>query len=77
MCLEGKRAVALGECKWRESFDESDALETLRERAPLVGDYERRWYYVFSKWPAGETSLRKAETMGDVQFVSAGEMYEG
>lgn len=73
----GKEDVLVGECKWRESFDESDALETLRERAPLVGDYERRWYYVFSKWPAGETSLRKAETMGDVQFVSAGEMYEG
>lgn len=73
----GKKDVLVGECKWRESFDESDALKTLQGRAPLVGDYERRWYYVFSKWPASEASLRKAEAAGNVRFVSAGEMYEG
>ena len=72
----GKKDVLVGECKWRESFDESDALKTLQRRAPLVGDYERRWYYVFSKWPVGKASRRKAGAATDVRFVSAADLYD-
>lgn len=72
----GKKDVLLGECKWRESFDESDAVATLKGRAPLVGDYPNRWYYIFSKRAIGEVSLQKAAEAGNIRFVSVDEMYE-
>ncbi len=71
----GKQDVLLGECKWRESFDETEAVDTLRRRATLAGNYPRRHYYVFSKRPASQASIDKGKAAGDVFFVCADDMY--
>lgn len=63
------------ETRWCESFDETDVLKILRERAPLVGDYERRWHYVFCKRPVSAASLAKAAAVGDARFVCVEQMY--
>ena len=51
--------VLLGECKWRESFDESEAFEKLRARGELLVGYEPAGYYLFSKKPLSEGTLAK------------------
>lgn len=71
----GGRDVLVGECKWRERFEEAEAVDTLRRRAPLVGNYPSRWYYMFSKHPASKASLEKAKDVGDVRFVCADELF--
>ena len=54
--------VLLGECKWRESFDESEAFEKLRARGELLRGYEPAGYYLFSKRPLSEgTSAKVAD----------------
>lgn len=71
----GSKDVLVGECKWRESFDESEAVDTLRHRVALVGSYSNRWYYVFSKHPASRASLAKAKDVGNLQLVCADELF--
>lgn len=71
----GKRDVLVGECKWREDFDETDAVDTLRRRAPLVGEYPNRWYYLFSKHQVGRVSQKKAKAAGDLCLVCADDLF--
>ena len=49
MCLEGKRAVALGECKWRDTAFPPSELERLVERRRLVRAAATAPVYAFSK----------------------------
>ena len=70
-----ERRIALGECKWRNSFDESAALSSLEARAHLVKGFDAPVFYLFSKHRASEGTLKKAERRGDLFLVCADEMY--
>lgn len=69
------KSILLGECKWRNSFDESKAIEALEHRASLVKGYPRRSYCLFTKNPASEATRRKAGARTDLTLVSAEEMF--
>lgn len=66
--------LLVGECKWRNSFDETEALRRLEARKALVGDYADVWLALFSKKPARRATREKRE--GDqVLFVDVEKLY--
>lgn len=69
------KSILLAECKWRGSFNETQAIDLLEYRAPLIKGYERRWYCLFSKDAASEATRQKAERRDDLTLVSADEMF--
>ena len=68
-------SILLGECKWRNSFDESEAIEGLEERSRAIKGYDRRTYCLFSKNRASEGTRRKARSRDDLILVCADDMY--
>lgn len=70
------RKLLCGECKWRNSFDETEALQTLEHRSGLIGgNWNERFLYLFAKQSASEGTVAKAATNPHLQIVSAREMY--
>ena len=69
------KSILLGECKWRNSFNESKAIELLEHRATLVKGYEHRSFCIFTKNPASEAARKKAESRSDLELVSVNDMF--
>lgn len=68
----GKR-ILLGECKYRNSIDETAVAEGLLAKAGLVKGYEAAGFYLFTKLPCSPATAAKLE--GRVRCVSLDEMY--
>ena len=60
----------LGECKWRESISETEALKSLEERVDLIMGYEDCWLYLFTKNSVTKGTARKGKE-GVCRFVDA------
>lgn len=74
---QGKQLL-LGECKWRNHIDETEAIRTLKDRRRLIqGDYTDCWYYLFTKKTASTGTQRKAKSDGTVRLVDAAAMLNG
>ena len=71
----GREAI-VGECKWRESFDETEALATLRHRSTLLAGYRTAQRILFTKHPVSAGTRRKLATDEDAVTVSAGDLFE-
>ena len=65
--------VLLGECKWRNSFDETSAVEALLAREGLVKGYRTSIFMFFSKRPVSDATRNKYR--GKVTFIEASELY--
>ena len=70
---EGRLFVA--ECKWRNSFNESEAIDLLEQRAKLIQGFDHCTYGLFTKRPATEATKRKAAARDDFMLVSVEELY--
>ncbi len=70
------KAAVFGECKWREQFDETSAMDTLVYRAGLVKGYERRSYVLFAKNPVGAGTSAKVAARDDFSVVTADRLYD-
>lgn len=70
------RGILLGECKWRNSFNETQALDALRDRAGLVRGYQHHHYALFTKKPVSQATRAKCEADGTL-LVDARRLYEG
>lgn len=68
-------SALFSECKWRNSFDESHAIDLLERRSALVKGFENRWLVLFSKNPASAGTLKKASERNDLQFVTVDDLY--
>ncbi len=55
---QGKRLL-IGECKYRETFDETEVLQKLEARAGLVKGYTVEAKFVFSKYPLSDATRGK------------------
>ena len=54
------REILLGECKWRESFNESAAIEKLGLRSRIFEkDYDKFYYALFTKHPVSDATRSK------------------
>ena len=71
----GREAI-VGECKWRESFDETEALATLRHRSTLLAGYRTAQRILFTKHPVSAGTRRKLATDEDAVTVSADDLFE-
>lgn len=69
------KEMVVGECKYRNSFDETVALETLRHRASLVKGYETKGYLLFSKHALSEGTARKIAEDPLVRSVTLADLY--
>ena len=70
------KAIVLGECKWRESFDETKALDTLMHRGTLLSGFDEHVCILFMKKSPSSATLTKAANRKDVRVVSAAQLYE-
>ncbi len=68
-------SILLGECKWRNSFDETDAIRQLEYRSELVRGYKSRTYCLFSKEAPSKATQEKAKQRDDLWLVTSDEMF--
>lgn len=71
----GKRQVIFGECKWRNAFDETEALQTLEHRSSLVnGSWNDIHYFLFTKNDVSSGARKKVGKDARLHVVTANEM---
>lgn len=73
------KQILIGECKWRNSFNETEAVERLRGRAGLIRGYltETARFVLFSKNEVGESIRNRYREDERMSFVSVDDMYAG
>ena len=71
---ETKRAI-VGECKYRGEFDETAAIETLKNRADLLKGYKPEQFLLFSKQELSPGSMRKLAADPSVRSITLEQMY--
>lgn len=69
------RRLLIGECKYRESFNETDELAKLESKRHLVKGYEVASFVFFSKHPLSEGTVQKLKDRNDVLLVTLEDMY--
>lgn len=70
------RQIACGECKWRSTFDETQAIETLRHRAELIrGNWQERYLYLFTKRDVSAGTHKKIEGLRGLEVVTARDIF--
>ena len=70
-----RKEIIVGEGKWRNSFDETEAIQTLEHRASLVpGSWEMRYLWLFCKRDVSAGTLRKESSRDDLRVVTVDEM---
>lgn len=66
--------MILGECKWRNSFNESETIGKLFYRSELIKGFENRSFYLFSKLPL-ESDYSQMTEGRTFYSVNASEMF--
>lgn len=71
------KLILFGECKWRNTFNESEAIERLRRRSALVKGYktEEAWLTLFTKNPVSDATRARFAGDGHMSFVTADDLY--
>lgn len=69
--------LLIGECKWRNTFDESEAIGKLRHRAALVRGYsaDDAWLTLFTKNPVAQTTMQRIQHDEKLSIVDANGIY--
>ncbi|MBW3088904.1 ATP-binding protein [Bifidobacterium sp. 82T24] len=70
------RKLLLGECKWRNHVNETDMIESLRERIGLIRGYKETLLAFFTKNPVHEATREKYANDPGTMFISADEMFD-
>ena len=70
--INGK--LLLGECKWRNEVNETEAIATLRSRSRLVGGDEKRLFALFTKHSVHAATRKKAQADPGLLLVDAQSM---
>lgn len=71
------KLLLIGECKYRESFDESKVLEKLETRQNLVKGYETVAEYIFSKHSLSDATQRRMKQDPRYCNIDLESMYQG
>ena len=70
-----EKALIAGECKWRNAFDETEAIRNIAHRATLIGGYDDRRLVLFTKRSVSEATAEKAAEMSNLRVVTAADLY--
>lgn len=68
--------VLLGECKWRERINETETINTLKNRSPLIKEQGDRILYLFTKHPVSEMTRHKAALEDNLHLIDASQMLQ-
>lgn len=66
--------VLVGECKWRNAFDETEAITALEHRADIVAQGARRHYVLFTKGPVSSGTREKLDMRDDFSVITAADL---
>ena len=69
------KRLVIGECKYRESFDETAEIEDLESKRNLVKGYVATNFMLFTKREISEATCAKLGGRGDWRFVTLEDMY--
>ena len=71
------KQILLGECKWRNSFNETETLERLHRRAALIHGYpaDSAHFVLFTKNPVGESTQNRYQRNESMTFISTDDLY--
>ena len=72
---KAEHRLLVGECKWRNSFDETAAIEALRHRATLLRGFSRCYHVLFTKGDVGEGTRAKVAAQDDLRVVTVSDLY--
>ncbi|MGN0287416.1 MAG: ATP-binding protein [Atopobiaceae bacterium] len=67
--------LLVGECKWRNSFNESSAIQTLEHRSALLRGFRQTYLILFSKNSTSLATQQKAAARDDLRLVTTEELY--
>lgn len=70
-----QKLLVIGECKYRESFDETAEIDDLDSKRDLVRGYHASHLYLFSKRAVSEATAEKCAQRPDVHLVTLEELY--
>lgn len=77
VCLDGKKPVLVGECKWRSAVTGVSEAETLARRLRLVGGDAQTERYLFSRTGFTEDCAQMANGDARLHLVTLGDMAQG
>lgn len=71
--------LLVGECKWRNTFDETEAISRLKHRAGLIRGFkpQQAWLTLFSKHPVAKATAARCAGDERLHLVSAADLYRG
>ena len=64
------KTILLGECKWRNNLDETETIESLRDRVGLVRGFAATHLAVFTKKPLSKATRAKYPNSSPNQSMS-------
>ncbi len=70
-----ERTLLVGECKWRNSFDETAAIGALEHRATLLRGFTRCYHVLFTKRDVSAGTREKAAARDDLRVVTVTDLY--
>nr|WP_278251019.1 DUF234 domain-containing protein [Bifidobacterium imperatoris] len=72
-----EKNILFDECKWRNTFNETEAIERLHRRADLVRGYpaENARFMLFTKLPVSEVTRKRYQEDDSMTFISASNLY--
>lgn len=66
----------MGECKWHNSLNETEALSTLQDRRRMLPGYNAYERYLFTKVPCSEATQKKVQADSALHLVSVDQMFK-
>lgn len=69
------KTILVGECKYRERFDESEAMSELERRARLVRGFAAEHYFLFTKHALSEGTTQKIADLPTWHSVTLDDLY--
>ena len=69
------KRLVIGECKYRESFDESAEIDDLESKRGLVKGFAASHFMLFCKHDVSAATKKKLAARGDWQIVTLEDMY--
>ncbi|MBQ9003750.1 MAG: ATP-binding protein [Eggerthellaceae bacterium] len=75
LAADDSGGLLIGECKYRNEFNETQAIEDLLSKRSLVRGREASWFYLFSRYPVHSATRERHAGNDDVRFVTLEDLY--
>jgi AAA+ ATPase superfamily predicted ATPase len=72
----GGNAAIFGECKWRNAATDSGVLDELVLKSECLGQFEEKWYFLFSKSGFTEALTKRASQSENVRLIDLSSMFD-